>query len=160
MTVVGVVADERHNSVTGIVNEKFFIPHVQWRVVTQSGDPIRSVFIVARTTGDPMSVAGAIRGEIRQMDASLPVSNVRSMNEVVATALATPRLTGFLLERVCGDRIGARRGRHLRRPRVRRVTEDAARSVSGWPSAPIGRRCSAWCCGKDFCSRASASPPG
>jgi ABC-type antimicrobial peptide transport system permease subunit len=31
------------------------------------------------------------------MDASLPVANVRSMNDVVATALATPRLTGFLL---------------------------------------------------------------
>ena len=97
VTVVGVVADERHNSVTGIVNEKFFVPHVQWRVVTQGGDPIRSVFIVARTAGDPISVGGAIRGEVRQMDSSVPVSNVRSMNEVVATALATPRLTGFLL---------------------------------------------------------------
>ena len=97
VTVVGVVADERHNSVTGIVNEKFFVPHVQWRVVTQGGDPIRSVFIVARTAGDPISVGGAIRGEVRQMDSSVPISNVRSMNEVVATALATPRLTGFLL---------------------------------------------------------------
>lgn len=97
VTVIGVVADERHNSVTGAVNEKFFIPHVQWPAVTQSGDPIRSVFLVTRTSGDPMSVVGAIRSEIRQMDASLPVANVRSMDEVVAASLATPRLTGFLL---------------------------------------------------------------
>ncbi len=55
------------------------------------------MFVVARTTGDPLSVAGAVRDEIRQMDASLPVANVRSMNDVVAAALATPRLTGFLL---------------------------------------------------------------
>ena len=55
------------------------------------------MFVVARTTGDPLSVAGAVRNEIRQMDASLPVANVRSMNDVVAAALATPRLTGFLL---------------------------------------------------------------
>ena len=96
-TVVGVVADERHDGVTGIVKEKFFIPHIQWPVATAGGDPIRSVFVVARTTGDPMSVAGAVRNEIRQMDASLPVANVRSMNDVVAAALATPRLTGFLL---------------------------------------------------------------
>ncbi len=96
-TVVGIVADERHNSVTGIVKEKFFIPHNQWPVATNGGDPIRSVFVVARTTGDPMSVTEAIRHEIRQMDASLPVANVRSMNDVVAAALATPRLTGFLL---------------------------------------------------------------
>ena len=96
-TVVGIVADERHNGVTGIIKEKFFIPHIQWPVATNGGDPIRSVFVVARTTGDPMSVAGAVRNEIRQMDASLPVANVRSMNDVVAAALATPRLTGFLL---------------------------------------------------------------
>jgi ABC-type antimicrobial peptide transport system permease subunit len=31
------------------------------------------------------------------MDAGVPVSQVRTMNDVVATALATPRLTGFLL---------------------------------------------------------------
>jgi ABC-type antimicrobial peptide transport system permease subunit len=97
VTVVGIVADERHNSVTGAVNEKFFVPHIQWGVVTQGGDPVRSVFLVARTARDPLSVAGAIRGEIRQMDPSVPVSNVRSMNEVVTIALATPRLTGFLL---------------------------------------------------------------
>lgn len=96
-TVVGIVADERHNGVTEIIREKFFIPHIQWPVATNGGDPIRSVFVVARTTGDPLSVAGAVRDEIRQMDASLPVANVRSMNEVVAAALATPRLTGFLL---------------------------------------------------------------
>ena len=96
-TVVGIVADERHNGVTGIIKEKFFIPHIQWPVATAGGDPIRSVFVVARTTGDPMRVTGAVRSEIRQMDASLPVANVRSMNEVVAAALATPRLTGFLL---------------------------------------------------------------
>ena len=96
-TVVGIVADERHNGVTAIVNEKFYIPHNQWPVVTAGGDPIRSVFVVARTTGDPLSVAGAVRNEIRQMDANLPVANVRSMNDVVAAALATPRLTGFVL---------------------------------------------------------------
>jgi predicted permease len=96
-TVVGIVADERHDGVTGIVKEKFFIPHVQWPVATSGGDPIRSVFVVARTADDPMRVAGAIRSEIRQMDASLPVADVRSMDEVVAVALATPRLTGFLL---------------------------------------------------------------
>lgn len=96
-TVVGIVADERHNGVTEIIREKFFIPHIQWPVATAGGDPIRSVFVVARTTGDPLSVAGAVRDAIRQLDASLPVANVRSMNDVVATALATPRLTGFLL---------------------------------------------------------------
>jgi putative ABC transport system permease protein len=97
VTVVGVVADERHSGVTGTVKAKFFIPHNQWPVVTHGGDPIRSVFVVVRTAGNPMDAAGAVRHEIRQMDARLPVANVRSMNDVVAAALATPRLTGLLL---------------------------------------------------------------
>jgi putative ABC transport system permease protein len=96
LTVVGIVADERHNGVTGIVKEKFFVPHSQWHVAT-GGNLIRSAFVVARTTGDPMSVAGAARNEVWQMDPTLPVANVRSMNDVVAAALATPRLTGWLL---------------------------------------------------------------
>jgi putative ABC transport system permease protein len=96
LTVVGIVADERHNGVTGIVKEKFFVPHSQWHIAT-GGNLIRSAFVVARTTGDPMSVAGAARSVVRQMDPTLPVANVRSMKEVVAAALATPRLTGLLL---------------------------------------------------------------
>ena len=96
LTVVGIVADERHNGVTGIVKEKFFVPHSQWHIAT-GGNLIRSAFVVARTTGDPMGVASAARNVVRQMDPTLPVANVRSMNEVVAAALATPRLTGLLL---------------------------------------------------------------
>jgi predicted permease len=96
VNVVGIVADERHNGVTGIVKEKFYIPHSQWHLVT-GGGIIRNVFVVARTAGDPLAVAGAVRNEIRQLDPNLPVANIRPMRDVVSTALATPRLTGFLL---------------------------------------------------------------
>ena len=96
VTVVGMVADERHNGVTGIVKEKFYIPHSQWHVALNGG-PIRGGFLVVRTSGDPMSVAGPVRSAVRALDGNLPVSNVRPMAEVVSTALATPRLTGFLL---------------------------------------------------------------
>ena len=94
--VVGIVADERHNGITGLVKEKFYIPHSQWHVAT-GGNLIRNAFVVVRTTGDPMALAGPVRGEVRALDPTLPVANVRPMREVVAAALATPRLTGFLL---------------------------------------------------------------
>ena len=64
VTVVGMVADERHNGVTGIVKEKFYVPHSQWHIAT-SGSLIRGGFLVVRTTGDPMAVAGPVRNEIR-----------------------------------------------------------------------------------------------
>jgi predicted permease len=96
VSVIGIVADERHNGVTGVVKEKFYVPHSQWHIAT-GGNLIRNVFIVARVAGDPRRLAGPIRAEVRQLDATLPVANVRTMDEVVDTALATPRLTGFLL---------------------------------------------------------------
>ena len=96
VTVVGMVADERHNGVTGIVKEKFYIPHSQWHVALNGG-PIRGGFLVVRTSGDPMSLASPVRSAVRALDGNIPVSNVRPMADVVSTALATPRLTGFLL---------------------------------------------------------------
>ena len=95
-TVVGIVADERHNGVTGLVKEKFYIPHSQWHVAT-GGNLVRNAFIVVRSASDPMRLAGPIRSEIRGLDNSVPVANVRLMRDVVAASLATPRLTGFLL---------------------------------------------------------------
>ena len=95
-TVIGMVADERHNGVTGIVKEKFYIPHTQWHIAT-GGNLVRNGFLVVRTTGDPMAVAASVRAQVRALDPNIPVANVRPMTEVVATSLATPRLTGFLL---------------------------------------------------------------
>ena len=94
--VVGIVADERHNGVTAVVKEKFFVPHSQWHLVT-NGNLIRNAFLVVRVPGDPMAIAGPVRQMIRELDPALPVSGIRPMTDVVATALATPRLTGFLL---------------------------------------------------------------
>ena len=76
--VVGIVADERHNGVTGVVKEKFYVPHSQWHVVT-GGNLIRNAFVVVRAPGDPMAVAGPVRQEIRELDAALPVANIRPM---------------------------------------------------------------------------------
>jgi len=96
VTVVGIVADERHNGVTGAVKEKFYIPHSQWHVAT-GGNIIRNVFIVVRATGDLHALTAPIRSEVKRLDPTLPVANVRTMGEVLNTALATSRLTGFLL---------------------------------------------------------------
>ena len=53
--------------------------------------------LVVKTSGDPLNVAAPIRAILREMDRNLPLSNVRSMDDVVATAIATPRFTGWLL---------------------------------------------------------------
>ncbi len=59
--------------------------------------PVRSAFLVLRTSGDPRALVTPVREAVRRVDPNLPVASVRTMREVVAAALATPRLTGVLL---------------------------------------------------------------
>ncbi|MDH4066025.1 MAG: ABC transporter permease, partial [Acidobacteriota bacterium] len=94
--VVGIVADERHNGVTGLVKEKFYVPHAQWHLAT-NGNLIRNAFVVVRTDRDPATLTGPVRTAVRAIDATVPTANVRTMDEVVGAALATPRLAGLLL---------------------------------------------------------------
>ncbi|HEY7514283.1 MAG TPA: ABC transporter permease [Vicinamibacteria bacterium] len=95
VTVVGVVADVRHNGVTVPIKEKFYRPLSQFHRST--GNPRRTMSVVLRTEGDPARFAGALRAAVRDVDPSVPLAAVRPMSEVVETALATPRLAGAVL---------------------------------------------------------------
>ena len=95
ITVVGIVADVRHNSVTAEVKPTFYRAHAQWQ--QSSGNPARNMTLVVKTTGDPMALAAPVRAEIRDMDPNLPVASIRTMQDVVNAAVATPRLTGWVL---------------------------------------------------------------
>jgi putative ABC transport system permease protein len=95
VTVVGLVKDERHNGITAAIKEKFYIPYAQFHLST--GGVPATMSIVVKTTADPLSLAAPIRAEVRALDANLPVANIRTMDDVVAESMSTPRFTGFLL---------------------------------------------------------------
>jgi putative ABC transport system permease protein len=96
VTIVGVVADVRHNGITEPVKEKFYIPHTQWH--RSVGNPIRGMSLVVKTSSvDPLTLVGPIRSEVRAMDPNLPIANVRTMDDVVGATLSSPRFTGALL---------------------------------------------------------------
>ena len=100
LTVVGVVADVRHNGITEVVKEKFYVPHRQWHV--SLGNAIRSMTLVVKSRHDPAALAAPIRARIRALDPNLPVAEVRTMDEVVDATLSTPRFTGVLLGTFAG----------------------------------------------------------
>lgn len=100
VTVVGIVADVRHNGITDVIKEKFYVPHSQWH--KSIDNPIRAMTLIVKTAQDPVTLAGPIRQQIKALDANLPVADVRSMSEVVAATLSTPRFTGVLLGAFAG----------------------------------------------------------
>jgi predicted permease len=98
ITVVGVVGNVTHNGVTTIIKPKFYRPVRQFsQSFADGGSPSRNTTLIMRTTGDPMALARPVRDRIRQIDAELPVAAIRTLDNVVATSIATPRLTGQVL---------------------------------------------------------------
>jgi putative ABC transport system permease protein len=88
-TVVGVVADMKNAGLDRPAGTELFIPYLQ--------SPVRTAYLVLRTRGDPLSMMGAIRGQIRDLDRALPISQVRDMSEVMASARSRPRFLTMLL---------------------------------------------------------------
>jgi putative ABC transport system permease protein len=93
ITVVGLVANVKHNGLTGAVNEKFYRPYRQYQYATDAAAPT----IVLRTTGKPMALATPLRDVIRDLDHNVPVAAIRPMTDVVTAAMVTPRLTSRVL---------------------------------------------------------------
>ena len=86
-TVVGVVGDVRHSSLT-TESPAIYYP-------SYSLSPRMDV--VVRTQGPPASALSAVRQKVHELDASLPLSTVRTMDEWLANSAAQPRLNAVLL---------------------------------------------------------------
>jgi putative ABC transport system permease protein len=94
-TVVGVVADVKNAGADKPAGTELYLPLRQMGV--QGGYFPRAAYLLVRTAGDPMAMAGAVRREIRAADPALPVSQVRSMEDVISAAQARPRFLALLL---------------------------------------------------------------
>ena len=94
-TIVGVVENVRHNGLTREVKAQFYAPQPQF--ATNPGNTSRTMTLVVRGTVDPQQLITPVRGVIRELDPRLPISEVRTMNEVVELAIAAPRFAMELL---------------------------------------------------------------
>jgi len=95
LTIVGIVGTARHNAVTEAPRAEMYLPHAQ--LPESIGGAARAMALVARTTRNPEAVAGDIREIVRAMDRSLPLSETRTMEQITATALGTPRFASLWL---------------------------------------------------------------
>ena len=96
-TVVGVVDDVKNAGLDKPTGTELYIPTLQ-----SAGFGLRAGSVVIRTKGDPAAIVGAARGVIRDIDASLPVSAIRTMDDVMSVAQARPRFLTLLLTLFAG----------------------------------------------------------
>ena len=89
LQVVGVVGDVRQRGLAEPVEPTMYIHALQ---NFRSG-----MSIVARTTGDPLDYAGAVRQAIWSVDKSQTITEVTTLDAVVGRAVSRPRLIAWLL---------------------------------------------------------------
>ena len=102
ITVIGVAADVRQGALDQTIYPQMYEPFLQSRrqfeeKVQSLIPPIRSMHLVLNTAGSPLAQQAALEKTLARLDPRLAVSDVRTMEEVVA-ATETPRRfnTGIL----------------------------------------------------------------
>jgi putative ABC transport system permease protein len=94
-TVVGIVGDVRDFGPASRVSPTLYLAHAQW--------PDGYVTIVAKArNGDPSSLVQPLRALLQTLDPDVPMSAVRSMNQISSAAVAQPRLYLVLIASFAG----------------------------------------------------------
>jgi putative ABC transport system permease protein len=102
--VVGVVGNLRHNGITGEVKGRYYVPHAQ--VNESMAGTMRGMTLTVGTQGDPRRLIEAVSAEVSALDPSMPVSQVRTLDEVLSSSLAQPRFGMVLLAAFAGLALG------------------------------------------------------
>ena len=87
--VVGIVGAVKHKGLDAELKSQVYLPH------GQSG--MRSMYLVMRSSGDPLSLTAAARAVVRSENKDLPVYGVRAMREVFHKSVAQKRFSVLLL---------------------------------------------------------------
>lgn len=93
MTIVGVIGDVRQMGAEEPVKAEMYIPQ---RQINDHQD-YAPRDLVLRTAVDPMNLVDAVRDQIGAVDADQPISNIRTMDEVLGEETARRRLSVTLL---------------------------------------------------------------
>jgi putative ABC transport system permease protein len=83
-TIVGVVDDVKYRGLNAERKATMYTPFLQnlwWR----------SMYIAVRTQGEPLNSIAAIRNEIGSVDKDLPLSNIKTMEQLLAESVTEPK---------------------------------------------------------------------
>jgi putative ABC transport system permease protein len=95
VTIVGVVGDFRSRGFGDEPEPTMYFPYAQSGVSAYVMP--RNMVLVIRTAGDPSRLAPTVRGIVRSLDATVPVSEVRTLEAVVETSVANRRFSTALV---------------------------------------------------------------
>ncbi len=93
-TVVGVIADVKNGGVDKPADTALYLPYTQ---VPATTGLLRAPFLAVRSASAPDAVAAEVRGALREIDPSLPIAEIRSLDEVVSASESRSRFVALVL---------------------------------------------------------------
>lgn len=95
--VIGVVEDVKNAGLDKPAGTELFLPITQ-----KSGSGLHNGYILVRAPGDIGSIVRAVREDVRDLDPTIPIAKVRTMDDVLAAAQSRPRFFTLLLSLFSG----------------------------------------------------------
>ena len=92
--IIGVVGDVRYDSLTNEAEPTVYYPHPELTYEFMT--------LVIRTAGDSAAITPAVRSVLHEIDPNQPVSDVRTMDQVMGETLARARFNTLLLALFAG----------------------------------------------------------
>jgi putative ABC transport system permease protein len=89
ITVVGVVADAKRQSLDAPVQPTVYLPHTQFTLPFMG--------LVTRTEGSPGAVASAVRTAVLELDPDLPIGDVHTIEQIIHASTGQPRFRTWLI---------------------------------------------------------------
>jgi putative ABC transport system permease protein len=87
--IVGVVRDSKHVSLREEPPPYIYLPHGQF--------PRHGMTLVVRAANDPKALIGVVQKEAHALDSELPVFNIRTLDQYMASSVAEPKFSALLL---------------------------------------------------------------
>ncbi len=87
--IIGVVADVQDDDLDGTVDPTSYLPYSQ--------NANRTMNLIIRGTSDPTRLVSAVRSEVRALDPALPVSNVKTVSQMIDERISPKRLMTYIL---------------------------------------------------------------
>jgi len=91
LTIVGVVGDVKDKPDSPGAEPAF------WWPILQLPFPNSDMSVVMRANSDPQLLGDALRNQVRQLDPSLAVADVKLLDQITDQSIATPRFAFFLV---------------------------------------------------------------
>jgi predicted permease len=101
MTIVGVVGDVKQGPLDQRTRPHTYQPFLQMGEDCM-GPRCRSLSLIVKTAAEPNSVANSVRAQVQMLDPQEPVSNVRTMEEIINRSMVSRRFNTVMFAGFAG----------------------------------------------------------